>query len=287
MVPRLSVLVPVYEQWDLVPALLQRLAAQLLPQDQFEIILADNGSHDFHGPETLPPNVRIVSCAQPGSYAARNAAAASASGQWFAFTDADCLPEPGWLAALTSAGDAADSRTILVGAVAVRPARNPPNAYEIYDMIKGIPQDRYASRGYGATANLAVSAALFRELGGFDAARLSGGDAEFCRRAGAAGAKVRYVPDASVEHPARDNWEAIATKSRRVLGGQIVAGSFGRRAAFLLRAVSPPVIAWARFARAPYPIRYRATAMWLQLRLWGTEIAEAARLLAGAGAERR
>ena len=43
MAPRLSVLVPVYEQWHLVPKLLARLEAQTLPQDQFEVILADNG----------------------------------------------------------------------------------------------------------------------------------------------------------------------------------------------------------------------------------------------------
>jgi glycosyltransferase involved in cell wall biosynthesis len=284
MEPRFSVLVPVYEQWDLVPALLACLAAQTLPQDQFEVILSDNGSHNFTPPDFLPANARIVTCAQPGSYAARNAAAAEARGQWFAFTDADCLPEPGWLATL--AVDA-DARDILVGAVDVRPAGTLPNAYEIYDMLKGIPQDRYASRGYGATANLAVSAELFRELGGFDATRLSGGDAEFCRRAVARGAHVRFVANARVGHPARDNWHAIAIKSRRVLGGQITAGSIGRRTAFLLRALGSPIIPSWRFIRAPYPLRYRLTATGVQLRLWGVELGEAVRLIAGGRAERR
>ncbi|MEO7222844.1 MAG: glycosyltransferase family 2 protein, partial [Devosia sp.] len=180
MQPRFSVLVPVYEQWDLVPALLARLAAQSLAQDEFEVILADNGSPNYAPPATLPANVRIVTCAAPGSYAARNMAASVATGRWFAFTDADCLPEPGWLAALAAAGDDADGKAILVGAVDVRPQGALPNAYEIYDMIKGIPQERYASRGYGATANLAVPAEVFAATGGFDGARLSGGDAEFC-----------------------------------------------------------------------------------------------------------
>ena len=287
MAPRLSVLVPVYEQWDLVPALLACLAAQTLPQDRFEVILADNGSPHFTPPATLPANVRIVSCAQPGSYATRNVAAAAAGGEWFVFTDADCLPEAGWLEALTVAMEPAAPRTILVGAVDVRPLSDPPNAYEIYDMVKGIPQQRYASRGYGATANLAATADLFRELGGFDAARLSGGDAQFCRRAGAAGARVQFVAGAGVVHPARSTWEEISTKARRLLGGQIAAGSASSRAAFLLRALAPPMTAWWRFAQARHPLRYRAIAMGLQTRLWGTDIAEASRLLTGHRPERR
>ena len=70
------------------------------------------------------------------------------------------------LAGLEAARDA-EGKAILVGAVDVRPAGDPPNAWEIYDMIKGIPQERYAGRGYGATANLMVAADLFRAVGGF------------------------------------------------------------------------------------------------------------------------
>ena len=285
MEPRFSVLVPVYEQWDLVPQLLARLTAQSLAQDEFEVILADNGSPHFAPPAILPANTRIVTCTDPGSYAARNVAASAAKGRWFAFTDADCLPEPGWLTGLAAA--AGDARTILVGAVDVRPMSETLNAYEIYDMIGGIPQERYAGRGYGATANLAVSADLFAATGGFDGARLSGGDAEFCRRAAAQGAGVKFVPAARVVHPARNNWDAIATKSRRVLGGQIAAGPLLRRAAYVLRAFASPALPAWRFARAPYPARFRLLAMGVQLRLWGVEVAEAARLLAGRPAERR
>ena len=286
MQSRFSVLVPVYEQWDLVPALLARLAGQSLPQDAFEVILADNGSPNFAPPAALPANTRIVRCPRPGSYAARNEAANAATGQWYAFTDADCLPEPGWLAALAAAAGGGD-QTILVGTVDVRAAGEPPNAYEIYDMLRSIPQERYVRRGYGATANLAVPAALFRAAGGFDPTRLSGGDAEFCRRAAAHGAQVRFVPAARVSHPARSTWAAVATKSRRVLGGQVTAGSAPRRAAFLLRALASPLLPTWRFLGAPYPLRMRLTAIGVQLRLWGVEIAEAARLLRGHPAERR
>jgi glycosyltransferase involved in cell wall biosynthesis len=288
MEPRFSVLVPVYEQWDLVPKLLACLAAQTLPQDQFEVILADNGSTEFAPPAKLPPNVRVITCPEPGSYATRNAAAAQARGQWFAFTDADCLPDPGWLAGVETAARASDGRTLLVGAVELRARTDKPNAYEMYDMIAGIPQQRYASRGWGATANLTVPAALFHEAGGFDGTRLSGGDAEFCRRATErTGARVEFVATARVGHPARDSWAALATKSRRILGGQITMGPFRRRMAFMIRALAPPVIAWSRFARSDKPMGHKVTAILVQTRLWGSEVVETARLLLGQRPERR
>ena len=132
-----------------------------------------------------------------------------------------------------------------------------------------------------------MAAELFRELGGFDGTRKSGGDAEFCRRAVARGARVQFAGAARVGHPARDSWDAIAVKSRRVLGGQIAAGSAGRRTAFLLRALGSPIIPSWRFIRAPYPLRDRLTAIGVQLRLWGVELGEAVRLLTGGEAERR
>ena len=51
--------------------------------------------------------------------------------------------------------------------------------------------------------------------------RFSGGDAAFCRRAGAAGHAITLVPDAVVSHPCRTGWDGIATKARRTKGGQI------------------------------------------------------------------
>ena len=77
-----------------------------------------------------------------------------------------------------------------------------PTACARYELVRGIPQARYVARGYAATANLAVPADLFRRLGGFDAARRSGGDAGFFRRAGRAGHPVTLVPDAVVPTPA-------------------------------------------------------------------------------------
>ncbi len=293
--PRVSVIVPVYRHWDLVPALLAALASQTLPQGDFEVLLIDNdpGGHGPAGAPPVPPpaNGRILPCAAPGAYAARNAGIAAARAPLLAFTDADCRPEPGWLAALLVAAAAPEApgaagATLLAGPVRLEAGAR-PNPFEAYEIVRGIPQERYVRLGYAATANLAVPASVFAAIGGFDAGRFSGGDAAFCRRAGRLGHPIRLAPGAAVLHPARADWPALATKARRVKGGQITGGGRGARALWLARTMTPPLRALVRFLRAPQPWPVRRAAIGVLFRLWGVELAETARLLAGGAPERR
>lgn len=288
MLPQCSIIVPVYEHWQRIPALLQCLRSQTLSQADFEVLLVDNGSPHFTPPEDLPDNVRVLECATPGSYAARNHALPYAKGAWLVFTDADCLPEDEWLERLMQRAQSLSDSSVLAGAIRMQPSGETPSIYEMYDLVKGIPQAWYVSRGYAVTANLAVPRALAVALDGFDAKRLSGGDADFVRRAVAQGAALHYVESAVVAHPARDSWSAIATKARRIKGGQLTAGTLRQRAIWLLRTFLPPILAWYRFLlTSRQPWRYRLMASLLQARLWGVEALEALRLIFQQRAERR
>lgn len=285
--PFFSVIVPVYEHWNVVPGLLAHLAAQTLDPSAYEILLIDNGSTNFVPPPKLPTNARISQCWQPGSYAARNHGIEMARGKWLVFTDADCRPRPEWLAALMESAHRSGPPRLLAGAVEMTSERAQPSVYEIYDLVRGIPQAWYVSRGYAATANLAVPAALARRLR-FDGQRYSGGDADFCRRATADGAALHYVPKAAVAHPARTSWPQLACKVRRIKGGQITAGSGLRRIQYGLRTFLPPVNAVRRFmAQRDLPLSYRTVAVAIQLRLWGVEMREAVRMFGPSSAERR
>jgi GT2 family glycosyltransferase len=283
--PLVSVVVPVYRQWDAVPALLAALAAQAAAVGA-EIVLVDNAPGEPRPPLDLPPAARIVPCDRPGAYAARNAGAAAATGRWLAFTDADCRPGLDWLAAMARALPGKED-ALLAGPVEIAPGEGPANRYATYDQIRGIPQARYVQNGYAATANLVVPAALFRSLGGFDAERFSGGDAEFCRRAGRAGYPVKLVPDAIVLHPARARWDELAAKARRVKGGQVAAGPTRRRLIWFLRTLTPPLRALWRFALAPYPAAGRLAAARVLFALWFVELDETARIFLGKSPERR
>ena len=284
--PFFSVIVPVYRHWPLVSWLLEGLAAQRLSQESFEVILINNAPEELPPPLDLPANARILDCATPGAYVARNTGATGAVGTVLVFTDADCRPAPDWLAALTRASREAPGM-LLAGPVETICDSVRPNRYESYDRLRGIPQARYVRNGYGATANLSVPARIFHALGGFEEDRFSGADAEFCRRAGRAGHPILFVPDAAVAHIGRTGWEELATKARRVKGGQIKAGPPLRRALWFLRTLTPPLRAVDRFRRADAPLGERLAAIRVLFALWFVELGEVIRLLAGGTPERR
>jgi GT2 family glycosyltransferase len=288
--PDLSVIVPVFGDWARLPLLLDALAEQE-EGPSFELILVDNEAVARPGTAdllqaALRDRSRVLHCPAPGSYAARNAGAAVARGRALVFTDADCRPEPGWLLAVAQAL-AERPETLIAGPVRVTPERR-PNAWAIYDAVRGIPQEVYVRHGYATTANLALPRRVFEALGGFDARRLSGGDAEFCRRAAAAGVSLRLAPGAVVRHPARSEWAQLATKARRVKGGQVAAGPFLRRLTWTLRSLTPPLREILRFLRSDHPWRWRVIASGVRLLLWAVELGEVVRLLLlGGKPERR
>jgi len=286
---KFSVIVPIFEHWELIPKLLACLERQTIPKEQFEILLVDNGSSYFFPPTSLPVNAKILKILTPGSYAARNHGTKQAQGEWLVFTDADCLPEPNWLWHYQQAiSKLPDHHFILAGLVNVISDSNSPTFYEIYELVKGIPQQEYVQDGYGATANLAVPQQAFRTVGAFDANRYSSGDAEFGYRASNYGYKVIFVPEAIVNHPTRKTWQAVARKSRRLIGGQVAVGSLQFRIISVLRLLNSVVSTPVKFGLArDHPLKYRLVASGVFFCLWWVQLAELVRLLSGATAERR
>ncbi|MBF5056596.1 glycosyl transferase family protein [Alcanivorax sp. 521-1] len=285
----ISVIIPMYQHWELAPTLLAALEAQTLPKDRWECFIVDNGSDRVPDPATLPDFVTLLECPRPGSYAARNVALEQARGELLVFTDADCRPRPDWLERLWARHQESPGARLIAGGVRVCKFDSaPPNAVEIYDTAMGIPQARYARRGYAATANLAVPRSAFERLGPFDAARFSGGDAEFCQRAGAAGIPLFYEAAAAVDHPARRDWPELTTKLKRVKGGQIRSGPWKRRLKFLIKTFVPPVWAfWYAVRSDKVSPREKLTVLRVQTALWFLEMAETLRLLFNGRMERR
>ena len=279
--PLLSVIVPTYRDSARLAGLLDALCAQeAVAWYDLELIVVDN---DPEGPDpvpalpALPFAAQCLGCLRLGSYAARNAGAASARGRFLIFTDADCYPAPDWLAAITAAV-AERPDTIWAGEVRLDPG-TAPNRWAIFDTVRGIPQAAFVRRGYGATANLTVPRAVFEQLGGFADGRLSGGDAEFCRRAGSQGISLAFLPDAVVHHPARDSRAALVTKARRIKGGQVATGPVFRRIVWTMRSLVPPLREMLAYLWSGYPLSWRLSACLVRLELWGVELAELLRLV--------
>lgn len=100
--PFVSVIVPAYNARATLPLCLAALAGQDYPRDRYEVIIVDDGSQDDTAAIAQAVGVRVIRQANAGPAAARNTGAATAQGELLLFTDADCAPVPGWIAALVA-----------------------------------------------------------------------------------------------------------------------------------------------------------------------------------------
>lgn len=234
--PLVSVIIPVYNDAARLQDCLTALAATDWPLERMEVLVVDNGSQP-----PLPADLtvgrdwlRLAVETQPGSYAARNRGIALARGSVLAFTDSDCLPEPGWLRAGVTHLQRTPRAGLVAGDVQVF-ARDvaAPNAVELYELVSAFPQQMYVEQQhFGVTANIFTTPEVIAAVGSFDAGLRSGGDGEWGRRVHAAGYAVVYCPTAVVRHPARHDLRGVLQKTRRVMGGlrghDAAAGVTGR-----------------------------------------------------------
>jgi glycosyltransferase involved in cell wall biosynthesis len=226
-VPQVSVIVPVRNAGRGVEELISKLRLQTLPTSRFEVIVADDGSVDGCATSLDADGqwLRVLALPARTSYAARNAAAATARAPILAFCDADCRPERGWL---EHGIDALNETEIAAGRVKFMPTRR-PTTWTLLDVDAHLNQEHAVRRGVAATANLFVRSTLFTALGGFDGSLRSNGDYEFVARAVAAGARLVYAPNAVVWHPPRNSMRAFLGKIWRTNHSAAVrAGRSGR-----------------------------------------------------------
>lgn len=249
--PRISVLIPVYRDWAGLDLCLAALAAQTWPADDFEVLAISN---DVEPPPALSrPGVQLLHEPRGHSYAARNAGLAMARGEVLAFTDADCCPEPGWLAAGWAALQANTEASLVGGNIRIAVTQR--NVATDYDESFAFKQAETVRNGGSVTANLFVKRAVFDAVGPFNAALQSGGDFELCRRAKQSGFKIIYAADAVVQHPARDSLAALFRKNRRVAGGfrrrefDLLSKGFAARLRFVANMLKPRLRFWLRLMR--------------------------------------
>lgn len=219
--PRVSVIVPVFNDAAGVTACLHGIAAQTFPAEQIEVIVVDNGSEPPLTVEEQPPfELVVLRHTKPGSYAARNAAISVARGEVLAFTDADCIPHRQWVEHGVTA--LIDHRRVVAGGdVRMLPAE-PPTATALYQAMVGFRQkENIEQRLFSVTANLFCKRSDFDAVGPFNEDLLSGGDLEWCRRARHKGIPTVYVADAVVETSPRSTLAGAIRQARRVAAGRL------------------------------------------------------------------
>ena len=203
--PSCSIVVPTYQRPEALRSCLESLASLDYPRDLFQVIVVDDGSRAPLRPVAEPFRERLslelVAQARAGPAAARNAGAARAEGELLAFTDDDCRPRPGWLRLLAERFAARPDEGIGGRTVNVLAGNRYSAAAQLVIDV-GYVQNNTGrdDRRWFTTNNLAVPAAGFRAVGGFDSSFRTAEDRDFCSRWVASGLRMSYEPLAVVEH---------------------------------------------------------------------------------------
>jgi glycosyltransferase involved in cell wall biosynthesis len=194
------VVVPARDAATTLQRTLECLAAQR-DAPEFEVIVVDDGSTDETAEIARAAGVRLIQTEGVGSGQARNIGVREARGDVIAFTDADCFPTPGWLAAALPRLDSAD---LVAGAV----APDPSVPLGPFDRTVWVERET----GLYETANLLIRRDLFERIGGFEVWLSSNGrrrgwtnpelaeDVWLGWRARRAGARTAFAADALVHH---------------------------------------------------------------------------------------
>jgi glycosyltransferase involved in cell wall biosynthesis len=209
--PAVSVVVATRNRAALLPRLVTALSVQQTTDD-FEVIIVDDASDDDTADvieklviDAARPIRTLRLPARVGPATARNAGWRAARAPLIAFTDDDCAPQPGWLAALARRLHTAD----------VVQGRTVPDPVQQDRMPFSYTIDVDRERGYYEACNIAYRREVLDRLGGFDEAfrygdeppgdigPIYGEDVDLGWRAKDAGAIVAFESDAIVFHDVR------------------------------------------------------------------------------------
>ena len=239
--PFVSVIIPIYHDWDRLQLCIDGLRKQTYPKDLFEVIIINNDPGDHPKNLHLLENSSLLSESKPGSYAARNTGIAVAKGEILAFTDSDCIPTPKWLE--NGVFEISQGIDRVAGKVELFYNYEKLTFAEIFEKAFAFPQEGYVKSGRSCiTANLITTADAFNKVGLFNSFLLSGGDMEWGWRARNLGLSIIYSPETIVFHPARCTIREIIQKNMRVIGG--LSGIYKKddpRNRWFIAALLPPL----------------------------------------------
>ena len=207
-VPFFSVVVPTYARPGRLARCLHAVAALEYPASRVEIVVVDDGSEEEQlrriRAACREVGATLLERDHAGPGAARNAGAAVARGDFLAFVDDDCEPEPDWLRRL--AARFAVSPHAAIGGRTVNALPDDPYASASQALIEYL-YDYYddpalAEQRFFASNNLALPRAGFLSIGGFDEAftLAAAEDRDLCHRWVHHGNELVYAPDAVVRH---------------------------------------------------------------------------------------
>jgi len=198
-----SVIVPHYDDVAALNRCLQSLEAQTYPKNKVEIIVADNDTPGGLGemPKEFP-DIKFLIVRERGAAPARNAAMAVAQNDILAFQQG-----------VANMGSA----DYVGGHIEVTFVdEEKPSAIEAFEKVFGFRQAWYLKRKrFSATANLFVHREVANTIGPFR--NHVAEDLDWGRRADALGFRLAFNAKPIVNHPARQDWNALTSKWDRLI----------------------------------------------------------------------
>lgn len=213
---KISVVVPTYKRPGLLLRCFEALLAQTFTKEDYELIIVSDGEDPATSRAVASRRLKKFPVVEyytlpvkAGPAAARNFGLMLSRGELVVFTDDDCIPDPGWLAAMWSAYRKQTNKEVAFSGHTEVPLKGEPTDYE-----------RNISRLAAAefiTANCACSKAALYRVGGFDErfkmAWREDSDLQF--------KFIQYeipiikVPEAVVTHPVRKAPWGISIREER------------------------------------------------------------------------
>jgi cellulose synthase/poly-beta-1,6-N-acetylglucosamine synthase-like glycosyltransferase len=200
---RFSIIIPAKDAEATIHTCLQAVLKQdrLLFQEDYEVILVDDGSTDGTAALAKGYGVRVIQQANAGPAAARNTGAKAALGEILVFTDADCAPAEDWLTELVGPFN----NPLVVGVKGVYRTHQTELAAQFVQLeyqYKYQRMGRLETIDFIDTYSAAYRRDVFLANGGFNPTFVTPSveDQEFSFRLAAQGCRLVFQPSAAVYH---------------------------------------------------------------------------------------
>jgi len=216
MLPSVSVVIPMRNEAKILKRCLRAMERLDYPEDLLEIVIVNDGSTDNTRELILGTNwsfnYKYIETEGVGVSKARDIGVKRASGDFIAFTDADCIAGPDWIKSLI---EPFDDNVAAVGGPNVTPEDDKPFAKCVGLALSFLskPGARYAYEGdsiheihHNPTCNVMYRKSVLEEVGGFNHDLVTTDDEELDYRIRKRGYKIIYTPFARVRHYRRPNW---------------------------------------------------------------------------------